>query len=223
TQSHILSRMRQHLGFAIASTALAGCSLIYNPNNLPGPPSEAGIDAPPDAPPDAEIILDADPTKLELVEIAPSTIDEGQGDGGSRPALVVIGGHQIVDNNLSVEIKADSGTALLTLGTPIVAKNGNWIAIAVTAHVDPALAAGATRALTVTVTQTVPPESGGGTKTAALSGKLSLLGYGELDALGKLPMTGNKINSPMLASKYSKVDLSAVAVPKFGGTGRAIV
>src|SRR6185503_4497383 len=143
TQSHILSRMRQHLGFAIASTALAGCSLIYNPNNLPGPPSEAGIDAPPDAPPDAEIILDADPTKLELVEIAPSTIDEGQGDGGSRPALVVIGGH------------------------PIVAKNGNWIAIAVTAHVDPALAAGATRALTVTVTQTVPPESGGGTKTAA--------------------------------------------------------
>ncbi|HZJ67961.1 MAG TPA: hypothetical protein VFD36_30865, partial [Kofleriaceae bacterium] len=214
--------MWQHLGLAIAATALAGCSLIYNPNNLPGPPNEAGIDAPPDAPPDAEIILDADPSKLELLEIAPSAIDEGQGDGGSRPALLVIGGHQIVESNTTVAITAASGTAQLTLGTPVIAKNGNWIAITVTAHVDPTLAAGATRALTVTVTQTLPPEAGGGTVMASLSGKLTLIGYGELDALGKLPMTGAKINSPMLA-KYSKVDLSAFTVPKFGGNGRAIV
>jgi hypothetical protein len=211
--------MRQHLGLAIASTALAGCSLIYNPNNLPGPPGEAGVDAPPDAPPDAEIILDADPTKLELVEIAPLAIDEGQGDGGSRPALVVIGGHQIVDSNTTVSITADSGTAMLTLGAPVIARNGNWIAIAVTAHVDPALAAGQTRALTVTVTQSLP---GGGTAMASLAGKLTLNGYDELDALAKLPMTGGSINSPMLAT-YSKVDLTGLAVPRFGGNGRAIV
>ncbi|HEY0990272.1 MAG TPA: hypothetical protein VGD80_24640, partial [Kofleriaceae bacterium] len=214
--------MWQHPGLAIAATALAGCSLIYNPSNLPGAPNEAGIDAPPDAPPDAEIILDADPSKLELLEIAPSAIDEGQGDGGSRPALLVIGGHQIIDSSTTVEITAASGTAQLTLGTPVIAKNGNWIAITVTAHVDPTLGAGATRALTVTVTQTLPPEAGGGTKTASLSGKLTLIGYGELDALGKLPMTGAKINSPMLA-KYSKVDLSGLTVPNFGGNGRAIV
>jgi hypothetical protein len=212
--------MRLQLVLAIASTVLAGCSLIYNPNNLPGPPGEAGIDAAPDAPPDAEIILDADPTKLELVEIAPLTIDEGQGDGGSRPALVVIGGHQIIDSNTTVEITADTGTAQLTLGAPVIARNGNWIAIAVTAHVDPALAAGQTRSLTVTVTQSLP---GGGTAMAQLSNKLTLTGYDELDALGKLPLTSGKINSPMLAEKYSKVDLSAVAVPEFGGDGRAIV
>jgi hypothetical protein len=211
--------MWQHLGVAIASTVLAGCSLIYNPNNLPGPPGEAGTDPPPDAPPDAEIILDADPSKLELVEIAPLAIDEGQGDGGSRPALVVIGGHHIVDSNTAVAITADTGTAMLTLGTPVIAKNGNWIAITVTAHVDPALAAGQTRALTVTVTQSLP---GGGTAMASLGGKLTLTGYDELDALGKLPMTSGKIDSPMLA-KYSKVDLSAVALPKFGGTARAIM
>ena len=132
-------RMRPALAVALALSALAGCSLIYNPNNLPGAPSEAGIDAPPDGPPDAEIILDADPTMLVLETIAPSSIDEGQGDGGSRPALIVIGGHQIIDNNTTVEITADSGTALLTRGTPVIAKNGNWIAIPVTAHVDPAL------------------------------------------------------------------------------------
>src|SRR5258705_560618 len=93
-------RMRPFLAAALASSGLAGCSLIYNPNNLPGVPSEAGIsiDAPPDAPPDAEIVLDADPTMLVLNTIAPSSIDEGQGDGGSRPALIVIGGHPIIGN-----------------------------------------------------------------------------------------------------------------------------
>jgi hypothetical protein len=219
--------MRSALAVALASSAIAGCSLIYNPSNLPGPPGEAGIDgspdAPPDAPPDAEIILDADPTMLALDRIAPSTIDEGQGDGGSRPALLVIGGHQIIDNNTRVEIIADSGTALLDVGAPVVANNGNWIAVLVTAHVDPALGKGASRALTVKVTQTLPPEAGGGNKTGSLSGKLTLVGYNELDSLADLPMVGGKVNSPMLDAMYSKVDLSGMAIPKLGGSDRAIV
>lgn len=218
--------MRSALTVALVSSALAGCSLIYNPSNLPGAdkPGEAGvIDAPPDAPPDAEIILDADPTMLMIESISPSTIDEGQGDGGSRPALVVIGGRQIIDNNTTVEITADSGSALLEVGAPVVSKNGNWIAVAVTAHVDPGLGKGATRALTVKVTQTLPAELGGGTKSGSLSGKLSVVGYNELDSLAKLPMVGGKVNSPMLDALYSKVDLSGMAVPKLGGNDRAIV
>lgn len=214
--------MRSALAVALASSAIAGCSLIYNPNNLPGVPGEAGIDAPPDAPPDAEIVLDADPTMLMLDSVAPSTIDEGQGDGGSRPALIVIGGHQIIDNNTTVEITADTGTALLTLGSPVIAKNGNWIAIAVTAHVDPALAKSTTRSLTVKVTQTLPPELGGMTKTASLSGKLTLIGHDELDA-SKLPMTGGKIDSPKLDKLYSKVAISGLNPARFGGSDRAIV
>jgi hypothetical protein len=214
--------MRPSLAVALASSALAGCSLLYNPNNLPGVPSEAGIDARPDAPPDAEIILDADPTMLVLDSIAPSSIDEGQGDGGSRPALIVIGGHQIIDNNTSVQITADSGTAMLTLGTPVIAKNGNWIAVPVTAHVDPALTKASTRSLTVTVTQTLPPELGGGTKSGSLSGKLTLIGHDELDAT-KLPMTDGKIDSPKLDKLYSKVAISGLNPARFGGNDRAIV
>jgi hypothetical protein len=215
--------MRPALAVALASSAIAGCSLIYNPNNLPGVPGEAGeagIDAPPDAPPDAEIILDADPTMLILDSVAPSSIDEGQGDGGSRAALVVIGGRQIIDNNTTVEITADTGTVLLTLGSPVIAKNGNWIAIAVTAHVDPALDRVSTRSLTVKVTQTLPPELGGGTKTGSLSGKLTLIGHDEL-VPAKLPMAGAKINSPALDALYSKVDLSGLATAVFGGADRA--
>lgn len=218
--------MRSALAVALASSAVAGCSLIYNPNNLPGvpgeagAPGEAGIDAPPDAPPDAEIVLDADPTMLTLESIAPSSIDEGQGDGGSRPALIVIGGHQIIDNNTTVEITADTGTALLALGSPVIANNGNWIALSVTVHVDPALAKGKTRSLTVKVTQTLPPELGGMTKSASLSGKLTLIGYDEL-VPANLPMTGGKINSPALDPQYSKVDLSGLSPANFGGADRA--
>lgn len=32
----------RYLAFVISWSVLAGCSLIYNPNNLPSPPGEAG-------------------------------------------------------------------------------------------------------------------------------------------------------------------------------------
>src|SRR4029078_1043832 len=79
------------------------------------------------------------------------------------------------------------------------------------------------RALTVKVTQTLPAELGGGTKTGMLSGKVSLVGYHVVDALTALPMTGDRVNSPLLDAMYSKVDLSGLAVPKLGGADRAIV
>src|ERR1044071_3296640 len=136
--------MRQSLALAIASP-LAGCSLIYNPNTLP---------APHDAAIDAEII---DPAMFEIDDVAPAAIYEGQGEFGSPPALVVIHGKNIVDASTVVEITPLS-SAQIVVGTPVIAANAHWIAVPVTAKVDPALGAAATVALDVKVTETLPAE-----------------------------------------------------------------
>src|SRR5689334_23991009 len=99
--------MRLSLALAIAS-ALAGCSLIYNPNNLP---------AAHDAAIDAEII---DPTMFEIDDVQPRAINEGQGEFGSPPALVVIHGKNIVDRNPVVSIAPASGAMQVMVRAPIV-------------------------------------------------------------------------------------------------------
>lgn len=206
--------MRRSVVFAIVSWTLAGCSLIYSPNNLPN-----------GAPNDAEIILDADPRMLVIDEVAPSTIYEGQGDFGSQPALVVLHGHHIIDDNTIVEITPQTGTAQLTLGAPVIAKNGNWIAIPVTAHVDQSLKQGGSVALDVKVTETIPPELGGGTATTPTPVTLTLLGLDELTNTSPEiePAATPIIHTAKLAPLYSRVDLSMVATAKFADTGRALV
>src|SRR5690242_17035435 len=85
--------MARTLAALIASSALSGCSLLYNPNNLPAPPT-------PDAAPDgAEIdayVADANPGLVELLDVGPAVLLEGQGVGGARPAVLVLVGHQLV-------------------------------------------------------------------------------------------------------------------------------
>lgn len=202
--------MPQHLA-VVSALACAGCSLIYNPNNLPTA-SDAQIDA--------EII---DPTMLVIDDVGPSAIFEGQGELGSQPALVVIHGSNIIDRNTVVEIKPVSGTAQLSLGTPTIATNGHWIAIPVTARVDPLLLQGTTIALDVKVTQELPAELGGGTPTATLRDKLALVGLKELTSTTIPEVAGSNIDTPKLEALYSKVDLSAIAIAKFVGTKRAII
>src|SRR5882757_9483279 len=112
--------MRLYSALAIASAVLAGCSLVYNPNNLPVA-HDAAIDA--------EII---DPTMFEIDDVAPRTIYEGQGEFGSQPAIIVIHGKNIIDSHTVVEITPVSRAAQLVLGAPVIASNGHWIAIPVT-------------------------------------------------------------------------------------------
>jgi hypothetical protein len=84
--------MRQHLANVIlASTTLSGCSLIYDTNELPA------IDAPIDAPIDSPPPPDADPSMFTITSVTPTQIFEGQGDpdGGSRPAMIVINGSNL--------------------------------------------------------------------------------------------------------------------------------
>ena len=84
----------------VAPLLLAGCSLIYNPNNLPDP---RVIDA---------AVVDANPCALVIDDVAPKIIDEGQGAGGSVPALVVLHGNNIVNANLKIELKAKNGSTV---------------------------------------------------------------------------------------------------------------
>jgi hypothetical protein len=207
--------MRQYLTLALGCSALAGCSLIYNPNNLPSAPGEAGIDAPSDA----EVILDADPRMLVLDDVAPPTIYEGQGDLGSAPALVVIHGHHIIDSNTTVELIPTSGAPNFTAGAPVISKSGNWIAIPVTVHVDLGFKKTDTIPLDVKVTETIPAELGGGTATYTLHDKLALQGLSEL-----IPAANNgPIDTTTLEPMYSKVDLSALTPATFTGATRAII
>src|SRR3954463_2785701 len=90
--SPILMRMRCRLAAAIAP-AVAGCSLIYNPNNLPDPRM---IDA---------AVVDSNPCALVVDSVTPSVIDEGQGDNGSAPALLVVHGNNIVSTDLQIELR----------------------------------------------------------------------------------------------------------------------
>ena len=54
---------------AAALLSLTGCSLIYNPGNLPNPASDAIL---PDGTPDTPIIpIDADPALLEITDVSP--------------------------------------------------------------------------------------------------------------------------------------------------------
>ncbi|HEY0193535.1 MAG TPA: hypothetical protein VGC42_20600 [Kofleriaceae bacterium] len=189
--------MRQVLAFVTAA-ALTGCSLIYNPSNIDPSHSEP--------PADAEIILDADPSMLMVTGVNPPMILEGQGDGGSVPALVVIDGHNMVADGLAVTLAPIDSTppqpagAVPKLGVPIVAKDGNWIAIPVTALVDPTLPAGAKIQFDVQVTENVP---GGGTSTA--HGTLALQGLAELEPAA----TVTSIDTATLASPYSRVTLAS--------------
>ena len=152
--------MRQQL-FAVSSLILGGCSLLYNPNNLP-PPAIA------DAAPDVEIILDADPSALAVEAAFPTALVEGTGTGGGAPHILVVHGTQLVAG-ATVAITAHDGTtdvsSVITVDNAnlAVALDGLALAVPVTIAVDVAHAAAAPAlALDISVTQ---PDGHGGTVT----------------------------------------------------------
>ncbi len=107
---------------------LSGCSLIYNPSNLPSPDAKDFQDMHADSP-----LADADPSMLALSDLQPATIYEGQGVGNSRPAVLTIRGNNFVPG-ATVMITPTSGSADLTLGDVVVAADGNSLAVPVTAN-----------------------------------------------------------------------------------------
>lgn len=145
--------MRQQLASILVAGALGGCSLIYNPGNLPS--TSDAVDAKADGRPP---ILDADATALALTHVTPNVLLEGQGVGGSRQAILVVHGMQIVEGaEVAVNIHG-GGNAMVTVDNTMaqVSDDGYMVAVPVTVKVDPALMDGMNVRLDVTVTQPVP-------------------------------------------------------------------
>ncbi len=130
---------------------LGGCSLIYSSDRLP-----AVNDAPP---------ADVEPMKLTLERVSPVVLLEGQGDGGSRPAMLVIYGTNIAAG-ATVKITAHQGelnnpSLIIDDATAVVDAYGQSIAVPIKLNVDAnigprAPATSPSIRLDVTVTQPAP-------------------------------------------------------------------
>ena len=195
----IIARMGQHLVLRVlltATVALGGCSLIYNPNNLPEV-ADAAVDAP---------VLDA--CLLELTSVGPTMVYEGQGDGGSRPAVLVIGGKNIASDAL-LDIRPAAGAATFTTDRPTVAGDFQWLSVSMTIPVDTNLSADVP--LDITVTQMC----NGVQFAQTLSAKLTLRGLKELDS--NTPGLGD---TALLNPLYSKIDLSGANLVTWTGSER---
>jgi hypothetical protein len=184
---------------ALVAPALTGCSLIYNPNNLP----EATVY-------DARIV-DADPCALAITDLGPAAIDEGQGDGGSAPALVVVRGDNFVNANLRATLAATTGTAMLGSITDAVASaDHHYIAFTVTAHVDTVLGkTGETFVpLALTISQDAPMSGATCASMMTRSDLLRLRGLPELTSMSTAEVSGTTVTTQALkASGYSQVNL----------------
>jgi hypothetical protein len=201
--------MRLHVAKLMPTLFVGGCSLIYNPSNIdkghidasdgPRPDVEMTADADIDAPP----IADANPGMLTLLDVGPRALLEGQGQFGSRQAMLVISGHHIISDGLSVSITPSTG---LTIGAPIVSANGDFIAVPVAVAIS-ATDSGSTP-LTINVQETGGPVGG-----VSLTGKLSLTN------LPQFPTT-TSVATGSLAPLYSDVNTGNVT---FTGTQRAVV
>ena len=169
--------MRQHLAnHALALLALAsgttGCSLLYNPSNLP--PQV-------DAPPDAEVLIDADPGMLTLTTASPSLLVEGTGANGSRTAVLVLEGGNMVKDGAMVSLSPAAGSTktpmVMVDNTQLVVEgNGMRLAVPITLPVDSGLGAADTIAMDITVTQL----ANGTPVSKKLAGKLHIY-CGDMD------------------------------------------
>jgi hypothetical protein len=196
----------RHVATLVVGIALTGCSLIYNPSNLPPP-----IDAPPD------------PTMLQLGGAGPMMLFEGQGTGGSRPAILAITGKNLTVAATVRVYATGSETPMITVNsndpmiTSKVSAASDVLAVSVTLPVDPALPADATSAmqdipLTIEVSQ--PAASGMVTKT--LPGAVTLRTLPELVA--------GTSDSTSLQPMYSQVDLSGpLTFTAASGRKRALI
>lgn len=157
---------------AAGAVALTGCSLLYNPNNLPSPEVDA--------------FVPVDPTALSLDGVGPIHLYEGQGTGGSRPAILAITGSNIAADAVVSLVPAGGQTAapapMLELDHASARRAASVVAVPVTVPIDPSRSEGDLQ-LTVQITQMTPE----GPLTRTLEGVHVIVhSLPELDA----PITG---------------------------------
>jgi hypothetical protein len=139
------------------------------------------------------------PCEMSITSLEPATLVEGMGVGGSRPALLVISGQNIVNRNTTVSITAVAGamrTTLLTIDpTKLeVGETGTHLAVPVSLPVDPMLPANELVPLDVSVAQDCPDAR----VTGTIQGQLVLKGLDELT--GSTSLTGG-------VHEYSQIDV----------------
>jgi len=177
--------------------AASGCSLIYNPDNLPAP-ADAPIDMP----------FDADPSMPALVRVAPTTLFEGQGDG-SRRAILVIHGRNLVVDGTTVSITAHAGEVLtpsITVdNSAIVASiDHEMLAVPVALPVDVDVEAGQSIRLDVTVSQL----ANGELETVTLDALAEDAPVLTLQGLSQLTGVNVVLDPTATPMMFSKVDIT---------------
>jgi hypothetical protein len=200
----------QRAGLVGGALVLGGCSFLYNPSGLPN----AAIDG--DIIEDAGIEIDqptiVSPGELALAAVGPLVLLEGQGTGGSRPAVLAITG-----SNLAPEAVVTLVSAASDVPAPLIevdnehavrSPSGTSIAVPVTLPIDVARGAGEI-ALIVQVTQ---PGSEGAVVTRMLDGMVTLRTLPELSA--------PPVDSAML---YSRVALDAALSIAPGGAAPLVI
>jgi hypothetical protein len=210
---------------AIGATALTGCSLLYNPGNLPAAAIDAGI------PIDAPTLVDRD--KLGLTGAGPHVLFEGQGTGGSRAAILVIMGHDIADDAVVslVPVGATGPGPLIEIDNDHAVRSlsGTSIAVPVTLPIDTSRGLG-------DVTLTIQIAQMGLTQPvmAPLADQVTLHNLPELDALaagavpaglysrvkiaGNLTFAAKAGASPIVFRAVSSIELADVHVDASGTT-----
>ncbi|MBE7448627.1 MAG: hypothetical protein HS111_07005 [Kofleriaceae bacterium] len=169
-----------------ALVTAAGCSILYDPDNLPPLTDAVEVDAAIDAP------LDADPSRLVLTGVSPAELDEGVGAGGGRPALIVLEGSAIVGAAAVAVELVGSDEPVPLVGFDATA-DGTRGGLAVRVPVLPELAAGQTATLRITITQ------GETVDTVDVT----------VRGLDELRLTAATMNSADLAPRYSQIEVAS--------------
>lgn len=177
----------------VGASISMGCSLLYNPNNLPALEVDAAVDA--------HIVA---PDLLALTAVGPLVLLEGQGTGGSRPAILAIEGNDIASDATVtlVPVAAQGPAPVIEVDNAhaVHALGGTVLAVPVTLPVDPDR--GTPNPVDVMLTVQVTQMGASGTPVVVpLAGKLTLRNLPELDTA--------VTEVTALAAKYSQVNVSA--------------
>lgn len=171
---------------SLPAALLAGCTIIYNPDNLPPLTDAQEVDAPIDAP------FDSNPELLEITGVTPSTIDEGMGAGGGRPVVLTLNGTAIVgEAQVSIDLMGSAEPATLVAFDAVPDGTKGGVIVRIPVMTD--LPAGMTRTLRITITQ------GTVTKMADVT----------VNGLDELTLTAATMNASALAPRYSTIDIAS--------------
>ncbi|MES1157555.1 MAG: hypothetical protein ABUL67_00520, partial [Haliangium ochraceum] len=211
--------MRQHLVKLAPAFLVGGCSLIYNPSNIKATDAST-VDMKP--PIDVEVVADADPTMIALDAAYPADVYEGAGTGGSRPAVVVIYGHNIAQDAQATLVP--TGTANVTILEQHVAHDGNFLMLALQGPIDPMTpgsgsgSGSGSGAVDIPVAITITQASSGGPVMKTLDAAFT---YHYLDELTDANVGTD--SDAVSAKLWSKVDLHNAVTFAAGAHGPVLI